>query len=199
MRHELARRRPPTEVAKNFKQQGNEYFQGRRFRDALGFYTQGVDAKPDDPSVLETLLTNRAACNLALGPCLPLSVSTVELATDQEHTENNRQVLLDCAQALKLNPKSLKAFYRSSLALLGMERFVEAIDCCEHALRLEGQADNKSILDVKEKATTRKTKKEQREGEAAERTRRKQLSKKALDEAFQVGDGCLLAEDGPLF
>lgn len=54
------------EIAQNFKEQGNEYFKGKRYREALGFYTQGVDAKPTDPVILEALLCNRAACNLEL-------------------------------------------------------------------------------------------------------------------------------------
>ena len=32
----------------------------------MKFYTQGVDAKPEDPQLLEALLCNRAACNLEL-------------------------------------------------------------------------------------------------------------------------------------
>lgn len=55
-----------TEIAQNFKEQGNEYFKGKRYREAMGFYTQGVDAKPADNSLLEGLLCNRAACNLEL-------------------------------------------------------------------------------------------------------------------------------------
>lgn len=55
------------EVAQNFKEQGNEYFKGKRFREALGFYTQGIDAKPADVALEEALLCNRAACNLTLG------------------------------------------------------------------------------------------------------------------------------------
>ena len=54
------------EVAQNFKEQGNEYFRGKRHREALGFYAQGVDAKPDDARLREALLLNRAACNLEL-------------------------------------------------------------------------------------------------------------------------------------
>jgi tetratricopeptide (TPR) repeat protein len=54
------------EVAQNFKEQGNEYFKGKRYREALGFYTQGVEAKPDDGRLREALLLNRAACNLEL-------------------------------------------------------------------------------------------------------------------------------------
>ena len=54
------------EVAQNFKEQGNEYFKSKKYREALGFYTQGVDAKPDDVRLKEALLLNRAACNLEL-------------------------------------------------------------------------------------------------------------------------------------
>ena len=61
------------EVALNFKEQGNEYFRGKRYREALGFFTQGVDAKPDDARVKEALLLNRAACNLELRTSLPYS------------------------------------------------------------------------------------------------------------------------------
>ena len=54
------------EVAENFKDQGNDYFKGKRYRDALGFYTQGIDAKPTNVKLLDALLCNRAACNLEL-------------------------------------------------------------------------------------------------------------------------------------
>jgi hypothetical protein len=54
------------EIAQNFKEQGNDYFKGKRYREALNFYTQGVDAKPTDPVIQEALLCNRAACNLEL-------------------------------------------------------------------------------------------------------------------------------------
>ncbi|TCD64335.1 40S ribosomal protein [Steccherinum ochraceum] len=56
----------PDEIAQNFKEQGNDYFKGKRHREALGFYTQGIDANPEDQKLLEALLCNRAACNLEL-------------------------------------------------------------------------------------------------------------------------------------
>jgi hypothetical protein len=58
------------EVAQNFKEQGNEYYKSKRYREALGFYTQGVDAKPIDAALEESLLSNRAACNLELSASL---------------------------------------------------------------------------------------------------------------------------------
>lgn len=56
----------PVEIAQNFKELGNEYFAGKRWREAVDFYTQGVDAKPTDARLQEALLCNRAACNLEL-------------------------------------------------------------------------------------------------------------------------------------
>ena len=54
------------EIAQNFKEQGNDYFKGKRYREAIGFYSQGIEAKPTDETLLEALLCNRAACNLEL-------------------------------------------------------------------------------------------------------------------------------------
>lgn len=55
------------EIALNFKEQGNTYFKGKRWREAAGFYTQGIDVKPTDKALLEALHINRAACDLELG------------------------------------------------------------------------------------------------------------------------------------
>ena len=66
----LAYEGPPLEIATNFKVQGNEAFREKRYRDALGFYTQGLAAKCGDPDLEEALLLNRAACNLELSKSL---------------------------------------------------------------------------------------------------------------------------------
>lgn len=63
----VVRDRLEKEIAQNFKEQGNEYFKGRRFREAIGFYKQGIDANPENKTLLEALLCNAAACNLELG------------------------------------------------------------------------------------------------------------------------------------
>ncbi|KAG0217173.1 hypothetical protein B0O80DRAFT_452899 [Mortierella sp. GBAus27b] len=121
----------PEEVAENFKNQGNESFkQGKRFyKDAIEFYTKGLDVGCKDAKLIETLYVNRAACNLPL--------------------ENYRMVLTDCSKALKLNPKNVKALFRSAKALFALEMYVEAIDCCEHALGIE--PDNQAIKDEQAK------------------------------------------------
>lgn len=63
------------EIAQNFKEQGNDYFKGKRYREAFGFYTQGLDVKPTDSALQEALYCNRAACNLELSMWSPSSHS----------------------------------------------------------------------------------------------------------------------------
>lgn len=67
LRHYCNESHPKIEVASGFKKQGNDYYVGKRYKEARGFYTQALDAYPTDVSLKESLLTNRAACNLALG------------------------------------------------------------------------------------------------------------------------------------
>ena len=62
------------EVAQNFKEQGNDYYKGKRYREAVGFYTQGLEANPTDTLLHEALLCNRAACNLELREINPHTV-----------------------------------------------------------------------------------------------------------------------------
>ncbi|KAJ3743389.1 40S ribosomal protein S7 [Lentinula detonsa] len=153
----------PDEIAENFKEQGNDYFKGKRYRDAVGFYTQAIDAKPDNPSLLEALLCNRAACNLEL--------------------KNYGSVLRDCSKVLSQNTKSSKAYYRSALALIALERLGEAVDCCARCL--DSDKDNKGIQGVLERATKLKTAKDKKESERREELRQEHLAKVKLNDAFK--------------
>ncbi|KAF8897182.1 40S ribosomal protein S7 [Infundibulicybe gibba] len=154
----------PDEIAQNFKEQGNDYFKGKRYREALGFYTQGLDAKPTEKSILEALFCNRAACNLEL--------------------KNFGSVLRDCSKALGLNPQSSKAFYRSALALIALDRVEEAIDCCLRCLEFDH--DNNGVKDLLERANKSKAQKDKRENERLERIRKENEAKQLLLAAFRV-------------
>ena len=75
---------PKSEAAQNFKEQGNECVQAKKWSDAKEFYTKGIAViqskdeakwdKPEDPvkearlrqTLLEQLYGNRARCNLEL-------------------------------------------------------------------------------------------------------------------------------------
>ncbi|TFK94731.1 40S ribosomal protein S7 [Polyporus arcularius HHB13444] len=159
----LAYEGTPDENAQNFKEQGNEYFKGKRYREALGFYTQGVDAKPEDKALLEALLCNRAACNLEL--------------------HNYGSVLRDCSKAISINPQSSKAYYRSALALVALERYEEALDCCDRCLQFD--QGNKGVRAVREKAAKLKEEKDRKERERQERIRQEQLKKARLQTAYR--------------
>ncbi|KAI0335537.1 40S ribosomal protein S7 [Cubamyces sp. BRFM 1775] len=159
----LAYEGTPDEIAQNFKEQGNDYFKGKRYREALGFYTQGVDAKPTDNAILEALLCNRAACNLEL--------------------QNYGSVLRDCSKAISVNPKCSKAYYRSALALIALERYDEALDCCDRCLQFD--QENKAVQTTREKAAKLKEAKERKERERQERIQQEQLKQERLRAAYK--------------
>ncbi|KAI5285417.1 hypothetical protein KEM54_000592, partial [Ascosphaera aggregata] len=92
-----------------------------------------VDAKKEK-EILEACYANRALCNLEL--------------------RNYRSTALDCAQAIKLNPKNIKAYYRSSTALLKVDRIEQAEDACARGLALD--PNNKSLKLNAERIAKRK-------------------------------------------
>lgn len=59
----------PAEIAEGFRQQGNDLFKRKKFRDAIGFYSRALDEVGKDLSIEERrgLWGNRAAANLELG------------------------------------------------------------------------------------------------------------------------------------
>jgi len=154
---------PEIEIAQNFKEQGNDYFKGKRFREALGFYTQGIDAKPTNSTILEAIICNRAACNLEL--------------------ENYGSVLRDCSKAISLNSKSSKAYYRSGSALLSLGRIEEALDCCTRCLAYD--TDNPGIKILQERALAVKNETDRKDREKRERLRKEEEGKMKMKIAFR--------------
>ncbi|KAJ7667672.1 hypothetical protein DFH06DRAFT_1322261 [Mycena polygramma] len=142
---------------------GNDYFKGKRYREALGFYTQGIDAKPTDVVLQEALLCNRAACNLEF--------------------KNNGSVLRDCSKALTLNPKSSKAFYRSAMALVALEKIEEALDCCDRCLEFD--PENKGVQAVRVRAQKIKSDLDKKEKDRLEKLQRTKEAKYKLAVAFR--------------
>ncbi|VDC04001.1 unnamed protein product [Peniophora sp. CBMAI 1063] len=150
----------PDEIASNFKSQGNEYFKGKRFREAAGFYTQALDAQPSDKSLLEALLLNRAACNLEL--------------------QNYGRVLHDTAHTLTLNPTNSKAYYRSAQALYALDRLPEALDAATRCLTFD--PSNAAMESIRAKVQKRIADKEARERERRARAAEEEKLNAALRE-----------------
>jgi len=166
-------------VAQNFKERGNEYFKSKRHREALGFYTQGVDAGPTDVTLQEALLCNRAACNLELSAFLVRH----HIHDSSWSTENYGSVLRDCSKALTLNPRSSKAFYRSALALMALDRIDEALDCCARCLSFD--VHNNGIRTVHDHAVQVKAQQDRKKQEKQEQLRKKEEARQRMSVAFQ--------------
>lgn len=121
----------------------------------------------DDPeeikkeaAVLETLYANRAACQLSM--------------------QSYRSCTLDCAQTLTLNPRNVKAFYRSAKALSAMGKMPEAEDAAKRGLAVD--PDNAALKTVAAEIVERQAKlsaKQKAEADRQVRERRRQLLVKA--------------------
>ncbi|GAA5840273.1 hypothetical protein JCM9279_002332 [Rhodotorula babjevae] len=168
----------PSEIAENFRNQGNDLFKRRKFRDAIGFYTRALDEVGKDLSIEErrTLWSNRAAANLELG--------------------NNGATLRDCSQVLAQNNASypdppsdashrttMKALLRSARALSALDKLAEALDALSRLALLEKEL-GEEVKDVGKKWRDEVEKKvevrRRREAEKAEKERRKMLGDAAL-------------------
>ncbi|KAJ3237525.1 hypothetical protein HDU81_009339 [Chytriomyces hyalinus] len=154
----------PEETALNFKEQGNEAFQAgkKTYKSAIEYYSKGIAAKCSDAELNSVLYANRAAVNLEL--------------------QNYRKVLNDCGEAIKYNPKNVKAFYRSTKALLSLDRIVEARDACRMGLELD--AKNAPLLDLQKKIEARQDAIEKSKQAALERERLKIAKETALKNAI---------------
>lgn len=152
-------------MALNFKEQGNDCFRAgkAKYPDAIIFYTKAIDTECNDSSIIEACLANRAACNLEL--------------------KNYGRVLTDCSKCLKINPKNVKALYRSARALFALDKLVETIDCCDVALAVD--PENKNVKDIREKASKRKHEIDEKIRQKEEREERERNKKQILSKALE--------------
>lgn len=180
------------EIALNFKNHGVECHREGQLREALGFFTQGLDAQPEDASLRESLLLNRAACNLSLRELALRRVpnlSPIDLLL--RFLGNYASVLKDTSAALTQNPALAKAYFRATSALLALSRWEDALDCIERGRKLpnESAADKQDLwINFKSKAEAGL----RLVAEKAERERRERVGNQALIRAFHVSRHTLL-------
>ena len=108
----------PEENAANFKDQGNEAFKiGRSgYKDALVFYTKGINQGPDDVLLMAQLYNNRSAVQLAV--------------------KNYGFAVRDAVLSISLDQSNVKAFWRASKASLALLKCAEAETFCKKGLEL---------------------------------------------------------------
>ncbi|SMN20937.1 similar to Saccharomyces cerevisiae YBR155W CNS1 TPR-containing co-chaperone [Maudiozyma saulgeensis] len=113
----------PHEIATNFKNQGNDLYKVKRFQDARDMYDKGIDIKCDDKSVNESLFANKAMCELEL--------------------KNYRSCVNNCKNALALNPKNIKCYFRMGKAFFALDKLEEAMEAVQFGLKID--FENKSL------------------------------------------------------
>lgn len=93
-------------------------------------------------------------------------------------------VLRDTSAALMINPRSPKAYFRASAALVSLERYTEALDVCDRCLAFDPQ--NTSVRQQRDKVSGLKEAYERKEMEKAERLRKEREEKRVMNAGFQV-------------
>ena len=176
----------PFEVATGFKERGNESFREKGWKDAKEFYGKAIqvllievrkrqkgeksEADGDkaevkkEVGVLEACLVNRAACHLEL--------------------KNYRSCMLDCAHALRINGRNVKAYYRSSKALLSLDRIGEADDACARGLAID--PENVAFKALARDIIKRNTQILERKKKEEERLKRQKLEELTLRNALKA-------------
>ncbi|KAF8857887.1 TPR-like protein [Acephala macrosclerotiorum] len=184
----LAYEGTPLEVASGFKERGNESFREKRWGDAKEFYAKGIqvlllevrkrqkgegngegegvdkEEVKREVGVLEACLVNRAACHLELG--------------------NYRSCVQDCGSALRINPKNVKAYYRSAKALLKLDKILEADDSCARGLAVD--PENKALQGVAKEIIKKNEQVEKRRKTELERENRRRLEEVTLRAALKA-------------
>ncbi|KAH9307420.1 hypothetical protein KI387_035331 [Taxus chinensis] len=102
--------------ALELKEKGNEYIRmgKKHYADAIDCYTRAINQKISNNVENSILFANRAHANLLLG--------------------NYRRALMDAEDAIKINSKNVKAYYRGAKAALALESLAEAGRYCRSGL-----------------------------------------------------------------
>lgn len=108
---------------------------------------------------------------------------------------NYRQCTLDCASTLKMNPKNIKAFYRSAMACLKLDKVDDAEDAAKRGLAID--PNNKSLQIAAEKAAERKAAIERVSAKRKAEEERKKQEKKLLDVALKAREIRTRTTDNP--
>lgn len=97
--------------------------------------------------------------------------------------ENYRACNLDCAATLRLNPRNIKAWYRSASACYALDKMLDAEDACSRGLEVD--AKNAPLKALASKIQARKTFIAQQETATRERKERLAKEQFAIKAAFK--------------
>ncbi|XP_064002983.1 tetratricopeptide repeat protein 4 isoform X2 [Pogoniulus pusillus] len=147
----------PAELAKMYKNEGNDYFKEKDYKRAVVAYSEGLQRRCGDPELNAVLHTNRGAAQFHLG--------------------NYRSALRDAIQARKLKPTHLKAIIRGALCHVELKNFSEAIAWCEEGLQID--AKERKLVETRAKADKLK-RAEERDARRAKAMEKKEQCQKEI-------------------
>uniref|UniRef100_A0A670Y5Y1 Protein unc-45 homolog B n=1 Tax=Pseudonaja textilis TaxID=8673 RepID=A0A670Y5Y1_PSETE len=108
----------PTGDPVQLKEEGNKFFQGNDYENAIKSYSKALKLAKD-PSLQAVLYRNRAACFLK--------------------KEKYAQVITDATKAIDINPSDIKALYRRSQALEKLGKLDQAFKDVQRCATIEPQ------------------------------------------------------------
>lgn len=85
---------------------------------------------------------------------------------------------------LNINPESSKAYYRSAVALLCLDRSEEALDCCDRCLSFD--THNQGVKSVRDRAAKAKAETDRKQREKEDRLRKERDEERALQAALEA-------------
>ncbi|ODV60278.1 HSP70/90 family co-chaperone CNS1 ASCRUDRAFT_76294 [Ascoidea rubescens DSM 1968] len=176
----------PEEIATNFKNQGNDCFKSKDYKNAVIYYSKGIavltnpenktESNIVDLDILKVLYLNRSIANFNL--------------------KNYRRSINDSKEVLKIDIKNIKAYYRIGLAYLALDKFQEAKESVQFA---EDLMRSDTLLKTKTnelsiKGLNEKIKQRQEYFNQIEKNRKlKELKEKFLLKATQIRNIKLLS------
>ncbi|XP_072918960.1 tetratricopeptide repeat protein 4 isoform X1 [Hemitrygon akajei] len=153
----------PEELAKTYKNEGNQYFKEKNYKKAVVSYTEGLKRKCSDMELNVILYTNRAAAQFYLG--------------------NNRSALNDVIAARKLKPNHLKAIIRGALCYSELKNYSSVIAWCDEGLQLDPK--EKQLIELRAKADKQKRVEERNLRKAKLKEKKERVQAEALLKAIQ--------------
>ncbi|KAM0705170.1 hypothetical protein Q7P35_007957 [Cladosporium inversicolor] len=145
------------QIAENFKNQGNEAVAEKRWFDAREFYTKALAALkgPKIPSHLEDGNPMLKVVELEDDETIEKKERALEeaclanRALCQLEMKNYGSCNRDCASVLKLNARSVKAWYRAASACLALDKLTEALDAADCGLKFDASSKPLEILQLR--------------------------------------------------
>ncbi|XP_065183128.1 tetratricopeptide repeat protein 4-like [Sycon ciliatum] len=162
----------PEGRADAYKDEGNDFFKKKKYRQAIIAYTEGLKEKVTDAQVRVVLLSNRAAAQYRLG--------------------NNRSAFDDCKRAYILNPLHLKALVKGAESANAMNHHKDTVEWCDRALQLD--AGNKRLLEMRKEADKQFRLEERNQRKAAREEQKRLQEDERLEEAIR-SRGIVLSTD----